>query len=101
MIDLTDQPHRRFNPLIEEWVLVSPHRTKRPWLGQKEILPPDNRPHYDPSCYLCPGNIRANGEQNPQYDSTYVFVNDFAALLAPEPDARGTAFLGGQSRDVA
>jgi len=76
-----DHPHRRYNPLLDEWVLVSPHRTKRPWLGQKETLLPDDRPKFDPGCYLCPGNLRANGVRNPDYVDTYVFENDFAALL--------------------
>lgn len=74
-------PHRRYNPLTDSWVLVSPHRATRPWQGQVEKLPPDNRPHFDSSCYLCPGNIRANGSQNPDYQDVYVFDNDFAALL--------------------
>jgi len=80
-----DHPHRRLNPLTGECVLVSPHRTKRPWLGKQEIPTPENRPAYDPKCYLCPGNTRANGEQNPAYTSTYVFTNDFAALLEDVP----------------
>ena len=79
-IDFSDHPHRRHNPLLDEWVLVSPHRTKRPWLGQKETPPTETRPQYDPNCYLCPGNVRANGETNPAYADTFVFVNDFAAL---------------------
>jgi len=78
--------HRRYNPLTREWVLVSPHRTERPWQGQVEALPPDSRPPYDPDCYLCPGNLRASGERNPAYESTFVFDNDFSALL---PDAEG------------
>jgi UDPglucose--hexose-1-phosphate uridylyltransferase len=79
-IDFSEHPHRRHNPLMDEWVLVSPHRTKRPWQGQKETPPADQRPQYDPTCYLCPGNVRANGETNPAYSDTFVFVNDFAAL---------------------
>lgn len=79
-----DFPHRRYNPLTDSWVLVSPHRAKRPWQGQVEKLPPDTRPAYDPGCYLCPRNTRANGEQNPDYTGVFVFDNDFAALL-PEP----------------
>jgi UDPglucose--hexose-1-phosphate uridylyltransferase len=77
-------PHRRLNRLTGEWVLVSPHRTARPWQGQIEETTPDKRPEYDPSCYLCPGNTRAGGVKTPVYDSTYVFDNDFAALL-PDP----------------
>jgi UDPglucose--hexose-1-phosphate uridylyltransferase len=77
----SDHPHRRYNPLTGEYVLVSPHRNKRPWQGKVEALPADNRPHYDPTCYLCPGNGRAGGKVNPDYDSTYIFTNDFAAVL--------------------
>lgn len=78
-------PHRRYNPLTGEWVLVSPHRTQRPWLGQEESTA-DGRPSYDPTCYLCPGNTRANGESNPAYESTFVFQNDFAAIRTNDPD---------------
>ena len=77
---LLSQPHRRYNPLADEWLLVSAGRTRRPWLGRKEALPPEDLPAYDPSCYLCPGNVRANGERNHTYRSTFVFTNDFPAL---------------------
>ncbi len=82
---LQEVPHRRFNPLTREWVLVSPHRTKRPWLGKIEKAAPDNLLAYDPTCYLCPGNERAEGARNPKYTSTFIFENDFAALLADAP----------------
>jgi UDPglucose--hexose-1-phosphate uridylyltransferase len=81
---LADIPHRRRNPLTGEWVLVSPHRTRRPWQGQVEPRTEDVRPAYDPTCYLCPGNVRANGERNPPYHGVFAFDNDFAALT---PDA--------------
>ncbi|PID84826.1 MAG: galactose-1-phosphate uridylyltransferase [Chloroflexi bacterium] len=81
----TDHPHRRYNPLTGEYILVSPHRTKRPWQGQVEKSPPDHRPEYDPKCYLCPGNERAGGAINPVYTDTFVFTNDFAALLSDTP----------------
>lgn len=84
--NLADHPHRRFNALSGEWVLVSPHRAKRPWQGQQEEITKDSRPTYDPGCYLCPGNKRANGEINPAYSSTFVFENDFGALQADSPE---------------
>lgn len=77
-------PHRRLNLLTREWVLVSPQRARRPWQGQVEKTPPENLPHYDPTCYLCPGNERAGGVKNPHYSGTFVFDNDFAALLPEE-----------------
>ncbi|MCC9169206.1 UDP-glucose--hexose-1-phosphate uridylyltransferase, partial [Pontibacter harenae] len=84
--DLAEHPHRRYNPLSGEWVLVSPHRAKRPWQGQQEEVGRDGRPEYDPGCYLCPGNERVGGERNPAYASTYVFDNDFGALQASTPE---------------
>lgn len=74
-------PHRRYNPLTDEWILVSPQRATRPWLGAVEKVAPARRPEYDPACYLCPGNTRANGAVNPQYTGVFVFDNDFPALL--------------------
>ncbi len=74
------QPHRRYNPLIDEWVLVSSERTRRPWQGRKEPARSESLPAYDPGCYLCPGNTRANGQANPPYEETFVFTNDYAAL---------------------
>ncbi len=82
---ITDHPHRRFNPLSGKHVLVSPQRAKRPWLGQEEAAEPEAQPSYDPACYLCPGNQRANGVANPEYNGVFVFDNDFAALQADTP----------------
>ncbi|MGI9089960.1 MAG: UDP-glucose--hexose-1-phosphate uridylyltransferase [Gemmatimonadaceae bacterium] len=85
---LADVSHRRFNALTGEWVLVSPHRAKRPWLGQVERVAPESRPAYDPTCYLCPGNERVGGVRNPEYTGTNVFDNDFPALRADVPDTK-------------
>ncbi len=82
-IDLV--PHRRRNPLTGQWVLVSPHRLARPWQGRLEATAGPQRPAYDPTCYLCPGNARVGGEVNPTYQQTYIFANDFQALLQDVP----------------
>lgn len=91
MTPIPDRPHRRHDPLTGRWVLVSPHRTERPWQGQEEAVPTPQRPAHDPDCYLCPGNERAGGERNPDYDGTWWFTNDYAALLpdAWEPSPNG------------
>ncbi|MGQ9674697.1 MAG: UDP-glucose--hexose-1-phosphate uridylyltransferase [Chloroflexota bacterium] len=86
-MSLFARPHRRYNPLTREWVLVSPHRNDRPWQGQVESVHRDARPAYDPTCYLCPGNERAGGRRNPLYDGVFVFDNDFPALLPDTPVA--------------
>ena len=98
---LGEQPHRRYNPLLDEWILVSPHRAERPWQGGREQPPQDERPRYDAGCYLCPGNIRANGDRNPDYSGTFVFVNDFAAVLPDVPLALASANPLFQWRSVA
>ena len=85
-----EHPHRRLNQLTGEWVLVSPHRTKRPWQGQQEEPDLAVRPEYDPGCYLCPGNERAGGAVNPDYTFTFAFTNDFAALL-PDPPGESSS----------
>ncbi len=81
MPNFHDSPHRRYNPLTGEWVLISPHRMIRPWQGQMEKKSNRELPEYDPNCYLCPGNERNGGIKNPDYTGTFVFTNDFAALL--------------------
>ncbi len=93
-LDFEASPHRRHNPLAGEWTLVSPHRTQRPWQGAQEPIERPNRPAHDPTCYLCPGNLRASGERNPDYDGTFVFANDYSALLP----SRGEEGVGGLLR---
>lgn len=78
---MPSSPHRRYNPLLDEWVLCSPHRLERPWQGETAAPATETLPAYDPSCYLCPGNVRASGARNPAYTGTFVFDNDFPALL--------------------
>jgi UDPglucose--hexose-1-phosphate uridylyltransferase len=85
-LNLAEHTHRRKNPLTNEWVMVSPHRTRRPWQGQVEKTTSEERPAYDPDCYLCPGNSRAGGVKNPNYKSIFVFTNDYAALMSDGPD---------------
>ena len=97
---LTEDPHRRLNPLTDEWVLVSPHRATRPWQGEVAQLSTAPEPAYDPDCYLCPGNARVGGIRNPPYSSTFVFDNDFAALKpateAERLDVEGLGLLVAQ-----
>ena len=98
-LNLTQEPHRRLNPLTREWILVSPHRALRPWQGEVEKLAAEHQPQYDPTCYLCPGNGRAAGVRNPSYGGTFVFDNDFAALKDGTPTVR--LDLGGKGLVVA
>ncbi len=86
-LNLSEHAHRRLNPLTREWVLVSPHRTQRPWLGQVEELSIETQPAYDPGCYMCPGNTRAGGIRNPEYPTSFVFDNDYPAVLLDTPAA--------------
>ena len=99
--DLFARPHRRYNPLTDEWLLVSPQRATRPWQGQVEPVRAAPRPTYDPDCYLCPGNGRASGQRNPPYTGTYAFDNDFPALVADVPlalmDERGLLRAAGEA----
>jgi UDPglucose--hexose-1-phosphate uridylyltransferase len=98
-MDQNQHPHRRYNALTGDWILVSPHRTQRPWQGRQEGAAQGERPAYDPKCYLCPGNERAGGVKNTEYASTYVFTNDFAAMLpggGPSPADAGGGLLRGE-----
>ncbi len=100
---MTTHPHRRYNPLRDEWVIVSPHRNARPWQGQIEAASAGTPPPHDPSCYLCPGNARAGGARNPQYASTFAFDNDFPALAQDTPasaDADGGLLVAQSERGV-
>ncbi len=100
MTDLKNSPHRRYNPLTSEWVLVSPQRTRRPWQGESEKSGRETRPAYDPDCYLCPGNQRANGVVNPDYSKIHVFENDFPALLPETPGANSEEKAFFKTRNV-
>ncbi|CAM1373263.1 UDP-glucose--hexose-1-phosphate uridylyltransferase [Tenacibaculum xiamenense] len=86
-MNFQEYSHKRYNILTREWVLVSPHRSKRPWQGQEEEVVKEKRSKHDPNCYLCAGNTRANGEVNPKYEQVFIFNNDFAALQENVEDA--------------
>ena len=100
IFDPTDHPHRRHNVLADQWVLVSPHRARRPWQGQEDAPETAPRIPHDPDCYLCPGNTRVTGAANPAYRGPYVFANDFAALTpdAPAPDSADPLFHSAGAR---
>ena len=89
----TDAPHRRLNRLTGQWVLVSPQRMKRPWQGEIKPARTGDRPSHDPDCYLCPGNERVGGVQNPDYEGVHVFANDFPALLGEPQGASRDSLL--------
>ncbi|WP_298246550.1 UDP-glucose--hexose-1-phosphate uridylyltransferase [uncultured Christiangramia sp.] len=84
--EMNKLPHRRYNILTGEWILVSPHRTNRPWQGKTEENKTHDKASYDPGCYLCPGNTRASGETNPKYSEPYAFINDYSSLLPDTPE---------------
>ena len=86
--EMNKLPHRRYNILTGEWILVSPHRTKRPWQGKTEENKTNDKASYDPGCYLCPGNTRASGETNPNYSEAYAFINDYSSLLPDTPEVK-------------
>ena len=101
--DPSEHPHRRYNPMRDEWILVSPHRAKRPWQGQEDAPDVDKVESYDAACFLCPGNRRVTGEVNPHYTQPFVFNNDFAALLAetPTPEAVDPLFRAEPARGTS
>ena len=96
-MNFSTNSHRRKNILTGEWVLVSPHRNKRPWQGKMDQPPPMSKQSYDPNCYLCPSNIRSSGALNPAYEDTFVFTNDFAALVPAKQESYTDGLLQAKS----